>query len=621
MTLTRSNLNKDKEKPKPANNKSPQKPAVTPGSKNGSKGKQIQNKQDAERTPTKPLDSKQDNKDSTSRFVCSVCKNSEKIRTNRLILETELLSEQVDKINQIKSSLTDHASQIEMLDLHVQHLLLNRDDFVQYQTRIASIEKQCNQFMCDIATLGENTSNAPPTTPYPLSDFDPTNFCDKLTESLNHRLDSIEKTIENISNSSQPPPTNTPFEQYRLLPPNMVLSEIPCDNIEQYKPNFIDSELSNDLLKFLEQENNFTEKNGHSVIALGKPYKYNGSHTDEFQTTTIPAPIQKVISKIESEFPGSNANINQCLINQYKGPKSYMPEHADDEPIISPESTIFTVSIGASRNVKFVNNSLDKTETLLVEDRSPYCMSRKSQHFWTHRIDKDSDLLETSTRYSLTFRCVGEEFKKSTIILGDSNTRHLKFGTEKKTFGEELPGKRVQTFKIEDLSPSACIGYQNVIIHVGVNNLKSTRMPVVLGDTQHINVWDHFKLYEAKINTIRSLCPRANLYLSPALPSKLRWLNHRILEFDSYLRDYISANIGLKSFDFNDFADDENILRSEYGCYKNKYDNIHIGSWGIFQFACKIKRAILGSHTDTRDYASVVKSDDGKSHFNDILPS
>ena len=91
--------------------------------------------------------------------------------------------------------------------------------------------------------------------------------------------------------------------------------------------------------------------------------------------------------------------------------------------------------------------------------------------------------------------------------------------------------------------------------------------------------------------------------------------------FCDKINDSLNSNVGIKTFDFNDFADRENLLRDEYGCYKNKLDNIHLGSWGIITFACKIKKAVLGPHTDTRDYASVVKSDDGTSHSNDILPS
>ena len=52
--------------------------------------------------------------------------------------------------------------------------------------------------------------------------------------------------------------------------------------------------------------------------------------------------------------------------------------------------------------------------------------SRHAQDFWLHGIDKDES---TDVRYSLTLRHVAPHFINSTVILGDSNTQHIKFGT------------------------------------------------------------------------------------------------------------------------------------------------------------------------------------------------
>ena len=50
-------------------------------------------------------------------------------------------------------------------------------------------------------------------------------------------------------------------------------------------------------------------------------------------------------------------------------------------------------------------------------------------------------------RYSITFRIVGSNNKNGTVILGDSNTKYFKFGTDQRTFGYNLPGERVETFQ------------------------------------------------------------------------------------------------------------------------------------------------------------------------------
>ena len=64
-------------------------------------------------------------------------------------------------------------------------------------------------------------------------------------------------------------------------------------------------------------------------------------------------------------------------------------------------------------------------------------MSKSSQHYCTHQM-KEMDL-EDVVRTSVTFRSVGDNLKNSTVIIGDSNTEHLKFSTgergKKGTFG------------------------------------------------------------------------------------------------------------------------------------------------------------------------------------------
>ena len=98
-------------------------------------------------------------------------------------------------------------------------------------------------------------------------------------------------------------------------------------------------------------------------------------------------------------------------------------------------------------------------------------MSRKSQALWSHGIEKCNEF--HGVRYSITLRTVDKKFHRSTIILGDSNTKNLKFGLGKGTFGYNMPGKTVYSPLIENLDISACAGYRNIIIHCGINNIKN----------------------------------------------------------------------------------------------------------------------------------------------------
>ena len=611
----------------------------SPGGSSVKANKAAKQSRTSETSPTKentPVRPPKSDKDSENRYVCSVCNNTDSIQSARLKLETDLLSDTVAKIDNIKLNITNHASQIENLDLHIQHLLLNPEKFENYQDCVADINKKCSSIKCEIDKLQQNgTASTISTTPMlelcendiiKLSDLVKTSatpsapvICENSSRiaTLEQACSKIAKYIDELK-----PDTCTSQQTitHEVPSPTVIDGPLvnPCDHILKYAPNFVNSALSAELYTFLENEN-FYDKNGRSVATYGKPYKYNGSHDDEHKSSEIPVPIQKLISEIESEFHGEDTAINSCHVNRYTGEDSFLPPHSYDESIIKPQSLIFSISIGATANIQFKDNLSNKTEILSAEDKSLYIMTQQSQHFWTHQIKVDDSV--KATRYSITFRCVGDEYKKSTVIIGDSNTRHLAFGTEKKTFGKDLPGKRILAYNIEDIAPNDCIGYQNIVVHVGVNNLKSTRIPGLFGDTKDVNVWEQFKLYEAKINTIRSLCPNAILYLSPALPTKIRWLNHRILEFDSYINSYVCANVGIRSFNFNNFADNESVLRNEFTSYKYKDDNIHLGSWGIITFARKIKSAILKPQLDGRSFSSVVKSDDRKSHSSDSLPS
>ena len=274
-----------------------------------------------------------------------------------------------------------------------------------------------------------------------------------------------------------------------------------------------------------------------------------------------------------------------------------------------------TISFGNNRDIIFrdcINGSSGREEYLSVSHGSMYIMTQQSQGLWKHRIDKCESAAADTTRYSLTFRCVNNSYKNSTVIFGDSNTKYLAFGNGKAgCLGNKLSGRRIVTYTIEDINPVGCIGYQNVLVHVGVNNLKSTRRPGIFGDSRNIYVYEKFCELRDKLELIRLLCPTSKLIVSPILPTKIGWLNNRALEFNKYLFEYLHEVKQIKSLDFDIFLDFENgLLREDYACFKDPTDNIHLGKEGIKRLALLVKEVILNSHRDFRDYASVVSPSD-----------
>lgn len=377
-----------------------------------------------------------------------------------------------------------------------------------------------------------------------------------------------------------------------------------------YSSDFIPENQSKELLEFLNNCEGFEEntETGHSVMNYGYPYRYTGAKHSNYKVNDIPAPIQRVIDSIQAKNPDSI--INSCLVNKYCGPTSSLPPHSDDEFEISPGSSIFTVSLGFQTEVKFTE--IHNPENIVVEKidaNSLYEMTLKSQYYWKHEIVECSTLSNSDVRYSLTFRYISRKFRKSSIIVGDSNTQGLKFGEGKGTFGHLMPGKKVQAFVLDDVNPHDCVGYKNIFIHCGINDIKNGNINGVQKVEQCFN-----KLAE-KINVIKTLCPKSKLHISPMLPTKDVQLNAKCVYFNKLLFALVNRSVGrVLAHNFGLFCDNSGLLSEQMGRYKRPYDKLHLGSTGIYQLAQIIRKCVHGYlNTNKEPYASVLKGGTGVS--------
>ena len=212
--------------------------------------------------------------------------------------------------------------------------------------------------------------------------------------------------------------------------------------------------------------------------------------------------------------------------------------------------------------------------------------SRYSQDFWTHGIAQDDS---ENVRYSFTFRNIDPHFIGSTIILGDSNTTHIKFGSEKGTLGPWMPGKRVKVGHIEAIPDPTEIGpYRNIVLHTGINSLNNPQY-------RRSNK-DLINIYEKKCQDIMQAYPRAKIFVSLLLPTKVIYLNYQVQEFNNLLLGMIYkykniSVIGQSIFGFK--------LQNEHGrydtaakCY-NDLDVLHLGKTGLRIFASNIKSNVF----------------------------
>ena len=396
--------------------------------------------------------------------------------------------------------------------------------------------------------------------------------------------------------------TPTPLSEIRNV--NAPINN-PTQAIEGFLNNFMPNELVSELNDFLEQCAEFDEnvESGHSVTMFGEPYHYNGSkHSNRI--AKFPSPITKVAELLHEKYP--EQDFNSCLVNKFSGPSSWLPRHSDDEATIAPESLICTVSIGHSTTIDFKEIHGNETVKHMAEPNSLYAMTRKSQAFCNHCISNNEEMPDHSIRYSLTFRVISKKYTKSTLIVGDSNTKNLKFGTGKGTFGHNMPGKRQEALHINDINPADCCGFSNIFVHCGINNLKSYK---INNPSKVTKVFDELK---AKIEHITILCPKSRLFISPILPTKNREWNQRAVQFNRNLFTYRNEQFGkFETLNFSEFCNEFGMLSDDFGKYWNQNDPLHLGSKGISTlvkiFREKVNSSIISAATPYRAYSDVVR--------------
>ena len=187
-------------------------------------------------------------------------------------------------------------------------------------------------------------------------------------------------------------------------------------------------------------------------------------------------------------------------------------------------------------------------------------MSAKSQHYWTHEIPSPV-LSDQSVFYTVTLRSVNKRHRNSTIIIGDSNTHNLYFHNERRhnDLGKEIAGKRIKAFTVDQINPNDAIGYRNVLVHVGINNLKRK----YANELGIVDINSAFNEWLAKVVQIKQVCPYSRIIVSPVLPTKIRDLNLRAEKFNTMMMS--CRNTFWTHLNFNSFLGSDVYLRITLG--------------------------------------------------------
>ena len=217
-------------------------------------------------------------------------------------------------------------------------------------------------------------------------------------------------------------------------------------------------------------------------------------------------------------------------------------------------------------------------------------MTRRSQEVFEHLIKPGS--IDSGTRYSFTFRCVSWVNKNSTCLMGDSNTGLLKFGDDKRgTFGKLMPGQKFWSPRIEDLDPVSCMGYANVVLLCGINDIKQPDVE------SHKDVAGCNNKLKLKIKQIKCLSPRTAVFVCRLLPTKSPQLNvkvdifNRLIFFDLLrtCKDVVEVG-GFVRFARNQVLADE--LSKQYD-RNGRPDMLHLNKSGARVLAGLIKYSVF----------------------------
>lgn len=529
-------------------------------------------------------------------YKCPLVPSPKTLQTS--LTDSDMMSCITGKMAEIQNTLQasdeDISSQLHSLKIQMNDLANlpitynNRDASEDVSQQLADIRKQFSEISCSKPSPSAEEMET-------IKQLLPVEKINNLEENilqLFNKIDRLEEKIDTSnSSSSNKLPSKETSDDVSTGPntesPHAKASTPPCDPYTGYHKDAITAELKTKIMAFVEEKTeSFKTVGTRDLIYYGEyGYWYSGARHD---AARMPDVIEDLFDAVRSCRSDTTSWINSCLVTRYTTGKSSIPPHRDDELFIDPESEIVTVSLGAKRTMTFTDNSQNNVVNLDLEDGSVYTMSRYSQDFWKHSIDEDESVDET--RYSFTFRHIAPHFSKSTVLIGDSNTKNAKFGHNKGEFGRWLPGKRVEAFRIETIPKPEDIGpFRNVVIHTGINDIR-------FGENRKSNK-SLVNDLEKKCMEISEVYPRSKIFVSLLLPTKAVSLNRTVTDFNNRILDMTYKHRNLSVIEHSVLVDSQGCLDKKFGRFvdgrPNQSDAIHLGRFGTARFCTNIKETLM----------------------------
>ncbi|KAL5256505.1 hypothetical protein ACHWQZ_G011674 [Mnemiopsis leidyi] len=159
------------------------------------------------------------------------------------------------------------------------------------------------------------------------------------------------------------------------------------------------------------------------------------------------------------------------------------------------------------------------------------------------------------------------------------------------TFGEQMPGQKFWAPKLRDIDPVSCMGYSNVVLLCGINDIKESQIQC------ESDVADCYTLLKQKIKQIKSLSACTTVFVCQLLPTKDLTLNRKVNDFNRLIHfdlfpsckdvEYVE---GFRQFVCN------RVLAAELSMHLDRlgrFDMLHLNRAGARVLASLIKQSIF----------------------------
>jgi alkylated DNA repair dioxygenase AlkB len=301
----------------------------------------------------------------------------------------------------------------------------------------------------------------------------------------------------------------------------------------------------------------------HTAYFGTHEYAYGRSTHRPQQYPALPLfdTIFEEVVKLDPTFTRDNFS---CLATLYKNGNCTIPQHSDDEHNIEVGSTIYTLSLGETREMSFLSTDGQgplQSRTLELTHGQMFSMTAESQKFWAHSIERDTN--RTGARVSLTFRHVTAMKADKPVVppISRPAKRDIAADLLTPTDSQGNRYKRVllltdsihQGFppgKFNKLGPYRCIRKMNyqladfmnfhpefrhsdiVILSAGVNDLcRYKHTAESLADVVCKNLADSFSRY-----------PNTRFIFNCPLLTAIDWLNSEIHRFSQYMHTFCTQH-------------------------------------------------------------------------------